>query len=92
LEAQNEIKEIELKKKKEKDETEALMKKSYSSMQNSFEVFKKLRTQKLIMVERKEQGKQMLEKYEENVKEFYKPKESIDKEAINKEIEKTTKE
>lgn len=35
-------------------------------MQNSFEVFKKLRTQKLIKVERKEQGKQMLEKYEES--------------------------
>jgi hypothetical protein len=42
------------------------MKKSLSSMQNSFEVFRKLRTQKLIKVERKEQGKQMLEKYEEN--------------------------
>lgn len=48
--------------KKEKDETEALMLKSHSSMQNSFEVFKKIKTQKLVMVERKEQGKQMLEK------------------------------
>lgn len=48
--------------KKEKDETDALMLKSFSSMQNSFEVFKKIKTQKLIMVERKEQGKQMLEK------------------------------
>lgn len=60
LEVQSEIKQQELVKKKEKEETAALMKKSYASMQNSFEVFKKLRTQKLIMVERKEQGKQML--------------------------------
>lgn len=62
LEVQNSEIEVQKQIKKEKDETDALMLKSFSSMQNSFEVFKKIKTQKLIMVERKEQGKQMLEK------------------------------
>jgi len=48
--------------KKEKDDAEELIKKSHNSMLNSFEVFKKIRTKKIIMIERREQGKQMLEK------------------------------